>query len=293
MSKNGNVIEQLTAAFPDLSPQLKQAARYVLDAPAEVAINSMRRVAVNADVAPSTMLRLAKALGYDSYEAFRQPFRESMRDRGGDSFGDRAEWLQSLAATGGGALMGGMAEATLGNVEQAFKTTPPKTFAKAAKIIRDADRAWVLGVGGAYGVAHYFTYVGGMALQNLRLPRVHASALVDNLIDVGKRDAVMAISFAPYTRETVGAVAYARERGVKVVAVTDSLASPLAQGAHAVLLAAAASPQYFPSYTAATAVVETLLAFIASAGDRALVKKLADIESFRQRMGVYLDEAEQ
>ena len=292
MHRNGNVIERLAAAFPTLSPQLKQAARYVLDAPAEVAINSMRRVAAHADVAPSTMLRLAKALGFESYEAFRQPFRESLRERGGGSFGDRAEWLQSLAVTGGGALLGGMAEATLGNVEQAFKTTPPATFARAAKILRDADRAWVLGVGGAFGVAHYFAYGGGMALQNLRLPRVHAPALVDNLMDVGRRDAVMAISFAPYTRETVEAVAFARERRVKLVAVTDSLASPLAQGADAVMLAAAGSPQFFPSYTAATAVVETLLAFIASGSDRGLVKKLAEIESFRQRMGVYLDDGD-
>ena len=78
------VMDRLTEAYPALSPQLKRAAKYVLDRPAEVAVNSMRRVAAAAQVAPSSMLRLAKTLGYPSYEAFRRPFQDSVRGSGGD-----------------------------------------------------------------------------------------------------------------------------------------------------------------------------------------------------------------
>ena len=287
MSDRSQVIEQLTAAFPNLSPQLRQAARYVLDRPEEVAINSMRRVAADAEVAPSTMLRLAKALGHEGYEAFRQPFRDAAR-RGDGGFSDRADLLQSLIAEGGGGeLMGRMAAATLDNVEEVLTATRPDTYRRAADIINSAERAWVLGVGGAYGVAHYFTYVGGMVLPHLRLPRAHAAALVDSLFDLTPRDAVVAITFAPYTRETVRAFAHARARKAKTIAITDSRASPLARNADVMILAPTSSPQFFPSYTAATAAVETLLAFMVSAGDKRLIQKLAELEAFRNAMGVY------
>ena len=95
MSDFDAVLDQLTTTYPQLSPQLKRAAKYVLDCPAEVAINSMRKVALSADVGPSTMLRLAKRLGYESYEDFRLPFREALRS-GGGSFTGRVEMLRSL-----------------------------------------------------------------------------------------------------------------------------------------------------------------------------------------------------
>ena len=68
-------------SFPGLSPRLQIAARYVLDRPDDVALLSMRSMATNATVHPSTMVRLAKSYGFDSYQDFRPPFQQRLRDR--------------------------------------------------------------------------------------------------------------------------------------------------------------------------------------------------------------------
>ena len=73
------VTGRIEAAFPDLSPRLRQAARYVIDRPDEVALSSMRRVAAGAGVHPSTMVRLARALAFPGYGALREPFRQHLR----------------------------------------------------------------------------------------------------------------------------------------------------------------------------------------------------------------------
>ena len=53
------VTDRIEAEFPRLSPQLKRAARYVLDSPDDVALSSMRALATRADVHPSALVRLA------------------------------------------------------------------------------------------------------------------------------------------------------------------------------------------------------------------------------------------
>lgn len=291
MSDLQSLIDRLTAAYPELSPQLRQAAKFVLDTPTEIAIKSMRRVAAEAGVAPSTMLRLAKTIDFASYEIFRKPFQEAMRERG-NGFGNRAKWLQKLAErSDSGALLSSMAQADIANVESAFQSNEPKTFVNAAKLIRSARQAFVVGTGGAYGFAHYFHYVGRMALPNLRMASVDSGSLIDDLVDLGPSDATVAVAMRPYSSATVRAAAFARERGARVIAITDSRSSPLARGAACLLMTPTQSPQFFPSYTAATAVLETLAAFIVSGGDKRTVAKIADVERFRNGADICWDES--
>jgi len=284
------VLDRLANAYPTLSTQLRQAAKFVLDHPNEVAINSMRKLAKAADVAPSSMLRLAKALEFENYEGFRKPFREAARNHEG-GFGDRARGLQESSAGGGSdQLLSAMASANLINIETAFQDNTPAIFKQAASIIRDAEKIYVIGVGGGHALALYFHYVGKMALKRLRLPAGQAGSLLDDLIDISANDAALVITFDPYTSVTVRAADFIRDKGAKLVAVTDSRASPLVPGADALLLTQTASPQFFPSYTAATAVIETLLAFIVSGATSDTVKNIADMEKLRHECGIYWSE---
>ncbi len=291
MSDLSSLIDRLVADYPGLSPQLRQAAKFVLDSPTEVAIKSMRRVAAAAGVAPSTMLRLAKAIDFASYEAFRRPFQEAMRQRI-EGFGDRAKWLQEMAEhSDSGALLSSMAQADIANVENAFQANDPETFVNAAKLIRSARQAFVLGAGGSHGFAHYFHYVGRMALPSLCMASVHGGSLIDDLVDLGPSDAVVAVTMRPYCSATVRATAFARERGARVIAISDSLSSPLARGAACLLLIPTQSPQFFPSYTAAVAVLEALATLIVSDGDKRTVAKIIEVERFRYGADIYWDDS--
>ena len=74
-------IDIVTRAYPKLSRQLKKCAAYILEHPSEVATLSMRQLAARAGVPPSTMNRLAKALGFNTYDEFRALFRDSINEQ--------------------------------------------------------------------------------------------------------------------------------------------------------------------------------------------------------------------
>lgn len=75
------VMDRLKSKSDLLSPQLRIAARHMVANPEDVALNSMRALAIEAGVKPPTMVRLAQALGFTSYDDLRLPFQEWIRYR--------------------------------------------------------------------------------------------------------------------------------------------------------------------------------------------------------------------
>ena len=67
-------------------------------------------------------------------------------------------------------------------------------------------------------------------------------------------DAVIVIGFAPYSTASVSSSRAARRSGAALIAIADSVAAPMAEGAdHLLLFEAATSPGFFPSLTGAVA----------------------------------------
>ncbi|MGI9388169.1 MAG: MurR/RpiR family transcriptional regulator, partial [Methyloligellaceae bacterium] len=256
MTDRDAVLNNLVAVYPDLSPQLKQAAKYVIDAPTEVAINSMRRIANVAGVGPSTMLRLTKRLGFSNYEEFRKPFQEAMRASGG-SFADRAEWLRSLGGKDRrGQVLSGIAEAAISNIENAFDMAEPDVLDHAAETLRKAQTVYVFSSGALRSIAEYFYRVCRLVLPGSKLVDSPSGYPIDDLAGATSKDALLAISSEPYAESTVHGVEFARRRGVPIIAITDSRASPIARDAEVFIMAPTVTPQFFPSQVAVVALIE-------------------------------------
>lgn len=281
------VLDRLLERLPALSPQLRKAAQYVLDHPNHVGVGSIREVAEAAAVKPNTLVRMARAAGFDGYEDFRQPIRESLRSPRGN-FPDRARWLQSIARGGRhGRLFSEMAAAGMDNLEALYAGTTAEEIKAAADRIVAAATTHVLGVGIFYALAHNFAYLGRMALGTVEAIPREGSLPVDDLARSGEADVLLAMTFKPYRAEVVEAVRAAMDQGVAVIAMTDSRSSPIAIGAAHAFLVSTDTPQFFSSIVAAAALLETIMAFvIADADDRVV----ANIESHHRRrhdLGVY------
>lgn len=286
------VIAALTGRFEALSPQLQRAARYMVDHPREVGLHSMRALAARAEVHPNTLVRLARELGFDGFEALRERFRDFLVTEGLGSFRDRARWLQELAARGGTAgVVAEMAAATGQNLEAMWRRQDAAALEAAADAILAAPRVFVLGMGSAYSLAHQFWYVARMGFEHITpIPR-HGSQPVDDLAWIAQGDALVALTFQPYRAETMAAARLGRRKGATVIGVTDSATSPLARLSDHLLVAPTHTPQFFQSHAAVTALMEGLLAvMVARAGDAAQAR----IEAFhkeRLAAGLYEEPA--
>ena len=278
MVELARVAEQIESAYADLSPQLQRAARYVLDSPDDVALGTIRDVATRAGVHPSTLVRLARELAFSGYAEFRKPFRERLRTQP-TRYADRAKNLQARG-TGSDAEVLYRELVTLGrnNIEQTFADTSPEQLSRLADDMETAKRVFIIGLRKCFPIAFYLQYACRMFHDDVVLLSGWAGTLVDEIRDLGREDVLIAVSFDPYTRETVQAAHYATAAGASLVAITDSQLSPLAEGASHAFVVTNSSASFFRSLVAAMALAEAIVAFLlARGGDRAITK-LADME---------------
>lgn len=285
-----DVLLRLRQILPTLSPQLRKAARYVLDHPGEVGISSIGELAQAAGVTANSMVRMARTVGFDGFDGLRTPFREALR-QAPLSIPDRARWLQGIAEQGRhGELLTDMASGSLSNVETLYASLTTAGVRAAAEQILSARTCFVLGVGVARQVAQNFAYLAGMALPSvIAIPR-EGGLPVDDLLRAGARDVLIAMTFEPYRTEVVQSVALATRQGATVIAISDSAASPIASAAKHLFIVPTESPQFFTSTVALTALLETVLAFVIADAPIDVVRSIERFHARRHEVGVYFDE---
>ena len=277
----------IAETFHDLSPQLQEAARHVLDRPDDVALKSMRKLAADARVHPSTMVRLARTLEFASYSAFRETFQHHLRTHP-PGYLARARDLQARGADGDAStLIAETAAVQAGNLNQSMGDNAPAVFAAAAKALSAARRLYIVGHRGCYPVAFFFFYAHRMFGRDGVLLDGGGGTFADSLREVRPGDVILAISIEPYAHETVRAVEYARRRGAGAVTITDSTVSPLARNAEHVLLVQKETPSFFHSIVPAMAVAEALIVLMVAQGGDTALRAIADSERQLEEFEAY------
>ena len=130
----------------------------------------------------------------------------------------------------------------------------------------------------SFGIAFQFRYAYNLIARNGVLFDGLGGTVHDQVETLDKKDVLIAISQSPYSVPTVESVQAAAQRGIRVIALTDSALSPLARGARHTLRFRADSVSFFPSMTAPLALVELLLARLAARGGKAVLRRLAEVE---------------
>jgi DNA-binding MurR/RpiR family transcriptional regulator len=279
----------ISERYQSLPPKLKVAARHVLDAPKDIAIQSMRSVAADAKLQPAAMLRLARELGFDSYESFRALYVNwlSSSDM---TFVARAKSLRKRQVNDGQEkLLADMYDTEAVSLDRTLGAANAAAFEAAKKIMVASRRFYVLGLRSLFPAAYYLDYACRLFSDKSVLLAGVGGAVTDELRRASTKDALIAFSFEPYARLTVDAVHYAAERHVKIVAVTDSVVSPIVEGASVVLLAPNAGPALTPSILPAMAVAQALASLMVTAGGTATLDEIARSDAQLHRIHAYAD----
>lgn len=264
------------------TPALRSFAAWVLDNLPLVAFNSIRGLAKQAEVNPNTVTRLAKELGYAGFDAFRADVQATLQTPA-PSYAERARALRNRS---GHDAFAAVIDANQQNTAAIFSTETLELLESCIDPLLGARKVHTIGVRSCYSIAHYFSYVGGMAFENFAdLPSL-PGALVDQMSQVGPKDIVIGITYEHYSSEVVRACEIARTNGARVLALTDSYASPIAIGAWKTLRLPMAGPHFMPSLNSAFLAVEMLLVGMAARSDGA-AERVAAFEARIQQFGGY------
>ena len=278
-----SVKNELLRRFATLSPALQLVAKYVLDHPNEVVTGSMRTVGVRASAPPSTLVRFAKHLGYEGWPQFKQAVAQEM-GLGPEAYGNRARSL--LGKANDKTLADEIFQVHHSNLDVTQRHSAVG-LSKAAALLERAPSVHAAGFRACFPIAFSFVYLYRLFRNTVHLIDGQGGSLEMQQRAMVKGDTLVIFSFAPYSREALQVAHAATENGCKVVAVTDSVASPLALVADATRLFGIQSPSFFPSIAAGMALTESLVELLASRAGAPVVERIERAEAQLFASGAY------
>ncbi len=281
-----SVQDDIRQRFAELSPALQQVARFVLEHPNDVVTASMRSVGTRAGSPPATLVRFAQWLGFDGWPQLKQAFAQDMGLGSDEAYGQRAKALVGRA--GDHDLVGETFEVHRRNLESTERRLGD-ALQQACALLEKARSVHVAGFRASYPVAFSFVYVYRLLRASVHLLDGQGGTLEMQCRAMERGDALLVVAFAPYSREALAVTQAARDAGCRIVALTDSPASPLALLADATLLFSLHSPSFFPSITSAVALSEALVELLASRAGKGVVQRIDQAEEQLFASGAYLE----
>ena len=223
----GSLRNLIAAEHGRLPKRLAQVAAFMLDNPDEVALGTSASVAELAKVQPSTLVRFAQTLGFSGFSDLQALFRERLRGYW-PTYGDRVQALRSDDETEAShRLLGRFAETAISSIERLRESVAAEDIDRATRTLAAARTIYLLGQRRSYPVASYLAY----AFQKLGHPVVllenAAGTIMEQAAFMTPEDALLVVSFTPYSPVSVEIATRAKQAEVPVVAVSDSAFSPL------------------------------------------------------------------
>lgn len=278
-----NTLKQL---LPDLPRGLRTAAKYIVDYPSDFGLDPIRETARKAGVSPYTLVRLAERMNFSGYEALREPFRHALVSTASEDA--QPDWMEEFTNYGPeGQVQAEAAQNSLSIVRRSLERQVPEQMQRVVQMLLNADTVYLTAVRASYSMAYYLHYVGRMALPSLQLIPRHMNSAIDELHSATQDDVMIAITFTPYSRETIEACSFARSKGVKLILISDSEIVAPDFTADETLLVSVLSTHHLGCYAGALSVIETLIALLVEKRGDEAKERIKSYEDLRRQNQAY------
>ena len=279
-----DLITKIQSELPGFSKGQKQIARFILEHYDKAAFMTASRLGVTVGVSESTDVRFATELGYDGYPHLQRALQEMIRNKltsvqrmevAGDRMGGR-DVLQTVLHADTD-----MIRVTLDEIDR-------DAFQGAVDALMGAKRIYILGVRSSSALASFLGFYFNLLFENVTLVHTNSvSEIFEQVLRVGPGDVLFGISFPRYSKRTLSAMKYARDRGARVIALTDSQLSPLARVADHVLLARSDMASFVDSLVAPLSVINALIVAVGMSRRDEIEQTFNKLERIWEEYDVY------
>jgi DNA-binding MurR/RpiR family transcriptional regulator len=228
---------RLARLGPELGAAGRRVAQWIAQNPAAALASSANALAARARTSDATVIRTVQTLGYAGLAELKRALAGSID--GSESAATPADNMRLTLAELQGASLAAI-DTVLDAHDAALATLRSASFrdqlGRALPILHEAERVAVFGIGPSAALARYVALLLGRAGRNARSLDASGIMLADQMLDLRRGDAILAMAYGRPYREALGLHAHARELGIPFVLITDQAGGPLAKVADAVLV---------------------------------------------------------
>ncbi len=234
------LLKSIREAFDSLSRQLKVIARYVEQHRDHIGLDRIQDVAERCGVQPSAVIRFAKHFGFSGYTEMQKIFRDGIAKQIAPNRDYQARIRSLIEAAQGQLSSADIAHEFIGGsiagMQELQRDLHSTVFDEAVAMLAEAPTIWVAGSRRSFPVATYLVYALQHTDKRIELLSGLGGMSEGQLRGLGQDDVMVVVSFSPYAEESMQCAQAAMASGARLIAITDSQMSPLADLSTATLV---------------------------------------------------------
>lgn len=270
--------------MPEFSKGQKRIARYILDHYDKAAYMTASRLGSIVEVSESTVVRFAIEVGFDGYPEMQRALQELIRTR--LTAVQRVDVTNNLI--GDDDVLDKVLGADSEKIRRTLDEIDRKSFNDAVDKIAGAGSIYIIGVRSSSTLAGFLNFNLRMILDNVKLVGTSSgSEIFEQIMNIGRGDVFIAISFPRYSKRIINAVEYAQSAGADVISITDSRQSPIAAGANQLLLARSDMVSFVDSLVAPLSIINAVIVAVARKKPDEVRERLEKLEHIWDEYDVY------
>ena len=269
-----------------LTRSQRKLLEYILSHNDESVFLNVEALAKKVEVSEATVVRLSKALGFEGFPEFQKELRLFFRNK----LTTTARLQKTVKkVTTEVDILTKVLQGDIHNIDETLKQVSAREFKAFVKSIESAERVIIIGLRSVYSLAVFFGVAMEFLQKNVWVIQPGIGDMWDRLMGLKKGDLVIGISFPRYTQQTVNVLRFAKQKGIKTLAITDSLISPLAQYADHVLTAQYRMDSFIESFTAPFSLINSIVTALGVANKKRTMTSLKKLEMVWKDHQIYYE----
>lgn len=281
-----NLISKIQEKMGTFSKSQRLIGNFIIQHYERASYMTASRLGSAVNVSESTVVRFAIEMGYEGYPEMQKDLQSYSKTR--------LTALQRLDITNSRIdpdhKLKSVLMQDIDRIRATIEMIDEAAFNKAVDKIIAADNIYIFGAMSSNALARFMDNYFQLIFNNVHFVHaVNTSGIYQQMIRIGRNDVFIGFSFPRYCKSTTNAANYAASFGANIIAITDSVNSPLGSIADEVLLAKSDMVSFADSLVAPLSLINAIIVAVGIKRRAALEKTLLRLEEMWDENGVYTD----
>ena len=285
MSKKAyDLIKDIQEKYEEFSKGQKLIADYIISQYDKAAFMTASKLGEVVGVSESTAVRFATKLGFEGYPELQKLLQDLIKSK--------LTSVQRIAVSSSRMspenILKSVLQSDMDKIKNTFEHIDQEEFNTIVQCILEANKIYILGVRSSAALASFLGFYFNLIFDNVRLVHTTSvSEMFEQIVRASEGDVVIGISFPRYSKRTIKAMQFAKDKGSTVIAITDNKKSPVSVNADYTLTAESDMASFVDSLVAPLSVINALIVAIGNKKETEVYQIFERLEKIWDEYQVY------
>lgn len=278
-----DLLKTIQLKYKDLSKGHKLIAQYIISYYDKAAFMTASKLGLKVNVSESTVVRFATSLGYSGYPSLQRALQELIKNKLttvqrldlANDFSDKEALYRKII------------RADIDNIKATLDEMDYEKFENVLNHICNAKKVYILGLRSSSSLAGYLGFYLSFLIDYVKVVSFGMSDVFEQLLRVNNDDLVIAISYPRYSKKTLDVLEYVKKQNCKIVGITDSLLSPVANVSDYTLIARSDMISFVDSLVAPMSLINAIIIAIGMKKRTETTEYLTKLEDIWKEYHIY------